>query len=125
MFEHELRALVKTASGIDNTNWFGSETDVYPAVALLLISELGQHTQDGRLTTKQCVVQVDLWSRDASEALTKKNALLSVVGTYIATDDDAKLRKTMLVTMRSGIETTAPNEPLYRYSIDLRCVYTD
>lgn len=119
--EQEFRAIVKTATGLSNVNWGASADDVYPAIDILLESEPGVFTINGRRDEGRIAnLIVDIWSNDIGEAIELKNSLMAIDAMQPV---DGCIVQIMINDFRSASDLTDDAPPIYNYSFQISVLY--
>ncbi|ABA79157.2 hypothetical protein GQF56_07255 [Rhodobacter sphaeroides] len=121
--ERQLRQLITDASGIE-VHWIRAPANTpRPYIRLSLITELGDHTMEGRTPLRQSMIQVDIWAEDMADLLTIKNAVMVLDG-YNDQSGDDPIKVILLDKVRSGEDTSNPADIVLRYSIDFRVFHS-
>lgn len=122
--ERQLRQLITDESGLSEVHWIKAPANTpRPYIRLSLISELGDHTMQGRTSLRQSLVQVDIWAEDMADLLTIKNAVMELDG-YQDQSGDEPIKAILLDKVRSGEDTSVSSDIVIRYSIDFRVFHS-
>ena len=120
--ELELRSLIKDRSELPSTNvnWGLLPTNsTYPAITMHIIGEDGNQTNKGPSSLGERVVQIDIWSKAFVDILILRDKVLQL---DCYTNDEG-IKGIFLSRSRQSEDTTDPNRPLYRYSLDMRILF--